>query len=140
MSYSRRSHPRQTYMRILLQTTIPTTAKDWSIARFSQLAACLRSCGNDLDDRRFNMVMRDRSARGDGTRRVDDFGAVHLQPDLKVSEGINVENRIDIFDRVDAALLPGKDEDISLPLQLAWRPPVSSLVSGTQCLAGLRRI
>jgi hypothetical protein len=64
MSYSRRFHRGQTYMRILLQTTIPTTANDWSIARFSHLAAWLRSGGNDSDARRFEVVMRDRSAPG----------------------------------------------------------------------------
>jgi hypothetical protein len=41
MRYSRRSNYGQTYNEILLQTTIPTTEDDWSIARFSQLAACL---------------------------------------------------------------------------------------------------
>jgi hypothetical protein len=43
--------------KILLQTTIPTTEDDWSIARFGQLAACLR-------ERRFDVTMRDRGALG----------------------------------------------------------------------------
>ncbi len=51
-------------MRILLQTTIPTTANDWSIARFSQLAACLRGGADASGDRRSEVVMRDRSAPG----------------------------------------------------------------------------
>jgi hypothetical protein len=51
-------------MKILLQTTIPTTEDDWSIARFSQLAACLRRIGDNSDDRRLEVVMRDRSALG----------------------------------------------------------------------------
>jgi hypothetical protein len=46
-------------MKILLQTTIPTTANDWSIARFSRLAACLRGLG-DTDDRAFEVITRDR--------------------------------------------------------------------------------
>jgi hypothetical protein len=50
-------------MKILLQTTIPTTEDDWSIARFSQLAACLRGL-RDNSDQRFEVTVRDRSAPG----------------------------------------------------------------------------
>jgi hypothetical protein len=49
-------------MKILLQTTIPTTADDWSIARFSQLAARLRALRDGSDDRQVEVVMRDRAA------------------------------------------------------------------------------
>jgi hypothetical protein len=51
-------------MKILLQTTIPKTENDWSIARFSKLAAYLRGLGNSSDDRRFEVVTRDRDALG----------------------------------------------------------------------------
>jgi hypothetical protein len=51
-------------VRILLQTTIPTIEDDWSIARFSQLAACLRGLRDNSDHRRFDVTMRDRDALG----------------------------------------------------------------------------
>ncbi len=44
--------------RILLQTTIPPTADDWSIARFSRLGKLLR------DQPAFEVVMRDRDPMG----------------------------------------------------------------------------
>ena len=53
------------------------------------------------------------AAPGDSTRRVDDFGALFSQPALKVIKEVYVENRVDIFDSVDAAILAGKDEDTS---------------------------
>jgi hypothetical protein len=48
-------------LKILLQTTIPTTEDDWSIARFSRLANCLRRVGGN-SAQRFEVMMRDRSA------------------------------------------------------------------------------
>jgi hypothetical protein len=51
-------------MKILLQTTIPTTEDDWSIARFSRLAACLRGLRDNSDQRSFEVTVRDRSAPG----------------------------------------------------------------------------
>jgi hypothetical protein len=51
-------------VKILLQTTIPTTENDWSIARFGQLAACLRRLGDSADHRQFAVTMRDRDALG----------------------------------------------------------------------------
>src|SRR5271170_2758004 len=51
-------------MKILLQTTIPTTEDDWAIARFSELAACLRDLRDNSDRRRFEVTVRDRSAPG----------------------------------------------------------------------------
>src|SRR3984885_6455974 len=51
-------------MKILLQTTIPTIGDDWSIARFSQLAACLRGLRDNADQQRFEVTVRDRSAAG----------------------------------------------------------------------------
>ncbi|HUA24970.1 MAG TPA: hypothetical protein VMA54_12680 [Steroidobacteraceae bacterium] len=50
--------------KILLQTTIPSTADDWSIARFGQLAAFLRA-QRDRDDRpAFEVIARDRDPLG----------------------------------------------------------------------------
>jgi len=51
-------------MKILLQTTIPTTEDDWSIARFGQLATSLRGLRDNSDHQRFDVIMRDRDAGG----------------------------------------------------------------------------
>jgi hypothetical protein len=48
--------------KILLQTTISTAEDNWSIARFSQLSACLRYLRDDSDCRQFDVIMRDRDA------------------------------------------------------------------------------
>jgi hypothetical protein len=46
--------------KILLQTTIPTTEDDWSIARFSRLAALLREQHDDQGNPYYEVTMRDR--------------------------------------------------------------------------------
>jgi hypothetical protein len=51
-------------IRILLQTTIPTTADDWSIARFSRLGAFLRQQRDSDGQPVFDVTMRDRSPPG----------------------------------------------------------------------------
>ena len=51
-------------IKILLQTTIPTTANDWSIARFSELTKLLREIP-DIDGRpHFEVTARDRDPLG----------------------------------------------------------------------------
>jgi hypothetical protein len=50
--------------KILLQTTIPTSADDWSIARFSRLGALLREARGDDDQALYDVVMRDRDPPG----------------------------------------------------------------------------
>ena len=50
--------------KILLQTTIPTTENDWSIARFSRLGALLREQRDEQGDPLYEVVMRDRDAPG----------------------------------------------------------------------------
>jgi len=50
--------------KILLQTTIPTTANDWSIARFSRLGALLRDARGDDGQPLYDVVMRDRDPLG----------------------------------------------------------------------------
>ncbi len=52
-------------IRILLQTTIPTTADDWSIARFSRLGAFLSGQIDKDGQPVFDVTMRDRTAPGD---------------------------------------------------------------------------
>ena len=50
--------------RILLQTTIPPTADDWSIERFGKLGAFLRSQRDPSGNPLYNVVMRDRDPPG----------------------------------------------------------------------------
>ena len=52
-------------IKILLQTTIPSVADDWSIARFSRLAELLRD-HRDAEGRAvFDVVARDRGHPGE---------------------------------------------------------------------------
>jgi len=51
-------------IRILLQTTIPTTADDWSIVRFSRLAAFVRAQCDDAGQPLFDVTTRDRDTPG----------------------------------------------------------------------------
>lgn len=51
-------------IRILLQTTIPPTADDWSIARFSRLAEHLRTTEDAQGRALFEVTPRDRDALG----------------------------------------------------------------------------
>ena len=50
--------------RILLQTTIPTTEDDWSIARFGRLGALLREQRDEIGNLRYDVTMRDRDDTG----------------------------------------------------------------------------
>src|SRR5262249_44279509 len=52
-------------IRILLQTTIPTTSDDWHIGRFSLLRDHLASLRDARGAARFDVVARARSAGGD---------------------------------------------------------------------------
>jgi hypothetical protein len=54
-----------TPVRILLQTTIPTTADDWHIGRFSLLRDHLASLRNERGAALYDVVALDRSAGGD---------------------------------------------------------------------------
>jgi hypothetical protein len=51
-------------IKILLQTTIPTTADDWSVARFSHLAALLDQARAPAGERLFRVTARDRDPLG----------------------------------------------------------------------------
>ena len=51
-------------MKILLQSTIPTTADDWSIARFSRLGAVLAAARDAAGNPLYEVVMRDRDPPG----------------------------------------------------------------------------
>jgi len=50
--------------KILLQTTIPTTQDDWSIARFSRLTALLRDARDESGSARYEVIARDRDPPG----------------------------------------------------------------------------
>ena len=50
--------------KILLQTTIPTTADDWSIARFSRLGSLLREQRDEVGNPLYDVTMRDRDPAG----------------------------------------------------------------------------
>jgi len=50
--------------KILLQTTIPTTADDWSIARFSRLGSLLREQRDEAGNPLYDVTMRDRDPAG----------------------------------------------------------------------------
>jgi len=50
--------------KILLQTTIPTTEDDWSIARFSSLAALLRAAHDESGQALYEVTARDRDPPG----------------------------------------------------------------------------
>ena len=52
--------------KILLQTTIPTSPDDWHIGRFSMLAQILSEARDERDDRRFDVVTRDRENMSNG--------------------------------------------------------------------------
>lgn len=51
-------------IRVLLQTTIPSIADDWSIARFTQLGALLRAQRSPAGKPAFEVTMRDRDPSG----------------------------------------------------------------------------
>ena len=51
-------------IKVLLQTTIPSTADDWSIARFGQLAEFLRAQRDSEDHAAFEVTARDRDPLG----------------------------------------------------------------------------
>ena len=53
-----------TPIRILLQTTIPTTADDWSIVRFSRLTHFLRDQTDEAGQTLFDVTARDRDPLG----------------------------------------------------------------------------
>jgi hypothetical protein len=53
-------------IRILLQTTIPTTLDDWSINRFSLLDRYLTSLEDDMGQPFCQIVSRDRQADANG--------------------------------------------------------------------------
>jgi hypothetical protein len=50
--------------KVLMQTTIPTSADDWSVARFSRLGALLRDQRDEAGNPLYDVTMRDRDPPG----------------------------------------------------------------------------
>ena len=61
---SRLEMPMNSPAKVLMQTTIPPTADDWSIARFSQLRAYLADLRDELGSALFEVTARDRAPLG----------------------------------------------------------------------------
>lgn len=101
--------------KILLQTTIPTTEDDWSIARFSRLAALLREQRDEQGQPLYDVTMRDRDATGQpdsvlSTIDQSDFDALWLFA-VDVGDGLTSEDceAISRFRRSGRGLLVTRD-------------------------------
>jgi hypothetical protein len=101
--------------KILLQTTIPTTEDDWSICRFSQLAALLRSETDDQGNRLYEVTSRDRDEPGRpdsvlSTIDQSDFTQLWLFA-VDTGDGLTVEDcaAISRFRRSGRGLLVTRD-------------------------------
>ena len=103
--------------RILLQTTIPTTEDDWSIARFSRLAALLGGLRDDAGAPLFEVVARDRAVTAaDGIDPVlatldeSDFAALWLFA-VDVGDGLSADEcaAISEFRRRGGGLMVTRD-------------------------------
>jgi len=101
--------------KILLQTTIPTTADDWSIARFSRLAALLRDERDGAGHPLYEVTTRDREPLGQpdsilSTIDHSDFDALWLFA-VDVGDGLTDEDceAISRFYRRGGGLLVTRD-------------------------------
>jgi hypothetical protein len=101
--------------KILLQTTIPTTADDWSIARFSRLGALLREQRDGEGNPLYEVTMRDRDPPGKpdsvlSTIDDSDFDALWLFA-VDVGDGLTEEDcaAISRFRRSGRGLLVTRD-------------------------------
>jgi len=101
--------------KILLQTTIPTTEDDWSIARFSKVAALLREQRDDQGNPLYDVTVRDRDAPGRpdavlSTIDQSDFDALWLFA-VDVGDGLTKEDceAISRFRRIGRGLLVTRD-------------------------------
>lgn len=101
--------------KILLQTTIPRTADDWSIDRFSLLAALLREERDESGRPRFEVTMRDRDRLGEpdsvlANLERSDFGQLWLFA-VDVGNGLSAEDArgIDAFRARGGGVLVARD-------------------------------
>jgi hypothetical protein len=102
-------------IKVLLQTTIPTTADDWSIARFSVLADRLRAERDNGGQLLFDVTVRDREPLGApdsviSTLDRSDFDEVWLFA-VDVGDGLTVEDceAISNFRRSGRGLMVTRD-------------------------------
>ncbi len=101
--------------KILLQTTIPPTEDDWSIARFSSLAALLRSVRDENGNALYEVTARDRDPPGTpdsvlSTIDQSDFDELWLFA-VDVGDGLTEEDcaAISRFRRNGGGLLVTRD-------------------------------
>jgi len=101
--------------KILLQTTIPTTENDWSIARFSRLGALLREQRDGDGNPLYDVTMRDRDPPGQpdsvlSTIDQSDFDELWLFA-VDVGDGLTSEDcaAISRFRRSGRGLLVTRD-------------------------------
>ena len=101
--------------KILLQTTIPTTEDDWSIARFSRLAALLRDARDESGNVLYDVTARDRDPPGKPDSILSaidrsDFGELWLFA-VDTGDGLTAEDcaAISRFRENGGALLVTRD-------------------------------
>jgi hypothetical protein len=70
-------------IKVLLQTTIPTTVDDWSIARFGLLANRLRAERDNAGQPLFDVTMRDREPLGAPDSVISTLGYALGRPELR---------------------------------------------------------
>src|SRR3954470_20987052 len=95
-SPSKAESPMPVPKKILLQTTIPTTPDDWSIARFSRLGALLSEQRDSAGSPLYDVTMRDRDPPGQpdavlSTIDESDFDALWLFA-VDVDDGLASED------------------------------------------------
>ena len=92
--------------KILLQTTIPTAADDWSIARFSTLGALLRDQNDESGRPVYEVTMRDRDAPGrpDSVLSTIDRSDFHHFADYNWNPRSGCPSFVDGLERVSEAL------------------------------------
>jgi hypothetical protein len=102
-------------VKILLQSTIPSTQDDWSISRFSLLSKFLREQRDERDNALFEVASRDRDALGAPDRVLStldqsDFDEVWLFA-VDTGEGLTSEDceAISRFRRSDRGLMVTRD-------------------------------
>src|SRR6202789_2604268 len=102
-------------VKILLQSTIPSTQDDWSISRFSLLSKFLREQRDERDNALFEVTSRDRDALGAPDRVLStldqsDFDEVWLFA-VDTGEGLTSEDceAISRFRRAGRGLLVTRD-------------------------------
>ncbi|AFY40802.1 hypothetical protein [Nostoc sp. PCC 7107] len=103
-------------IKILLQTTIPTTEDDWSIFRFSMLQEYLTSIQDEAGNSLFEVVARDRSADAEGNDPIlgsldqSDFDELWLFA-LDIGDGLTAKDiaGINAFRRRGGGILTTRD-------------------------------